>query len=290
MVSKHIFTIVLSSFLFVVSGLYEDQVGKFDWKQNYVGEVKFSSIDVDVTTKRLYVATKKNVVASLAIDTGDVIWRQILEKEPDGSIELIHPTKSKIITVNGIGVVKVRGWDVKDGYLHFEWSMETSNVLYWFVFNGLLHNVYSSKDVIAVDTYYLETGLKGKTTSTFPAHWFTGSNRCALSSGSLACISDTGKLNIASLTKTSKDILSVDINGDQIKTVPGSPIPAFIITKNNLEKLVYIKDNQSYTRSLTRRASLFIYTYMADRHILLQVTSPTQVCYYTVNNSFIYLF
>jgi len=39
-------------------------------KQNYVGEVKFSSIDVDVTTKRLYVATKKNVVASLAIDTG----------------------------------------------------------------------------------------------------------------------------------------------------------------------------------------------------------------------------
>lgn len=39
-------------------------------KQNYVGELKFSSIDVDVTTKRLYVATKKNVVASLAIDTG----------------------------------------------------------------------------------------------------------------------------------------------------------------------------------------------------------------------------
>lgn len=39
-------------------------------KQNYVGEVKFSSIDVDVTTKRLYVATEKNVVASLAIETG----------------------------------------------------------------------------------------------------------------------------------------------------------------------------------------------------------------------------
>lgn len=42
-------------------------------KQNYVGEVKFSSIDVDVTSKRLYVATKKNVVASLAIDTGNSV-------------------------------------------------------------------------------------------------------------------------------------------------------------------------------------------------------------------------
>jgi len=41
-------------------------------KQDYVGEVKFSLIDVDVTTKRLYIATKKNVVASLAIDTGKI--------------------------------------------------------------------------------------------------------------------------------------------------------------------------------------------------------------------------
>jgi len=111
------------------------------------------------------------------LQLGDIIWRQILEKGPDGSIELIHPTKSKIITVSGIGIVKVRGWDVKDGYLHFEWSTENSNVLYWFVFNGLLHTVYLSKDVITVDSYYLETGLKGKTIYNFPAYWFTGSNR-----------------------------------------------------------------------------------------------------------------
>lgn len=101
---------------------------------------------------------------------------------------------------------------------------------------------------------------------------------CALSSGSLACISDTKQLNIVSLTKTNKDILSVNIYGDKIKAVPGSPIPAFIITNNNVEKLVYIKNNKSYTRSLTTKTSLFIYTYMADRHILLQVSSPTQVC------------
>lgn len=101
---------------------------------------------------------------------------------------------------------------------------------------------------------------------------------CALSSGSLACFDVTGKLNIASFTKASKDRLSIDINGDRIKAVPGSPIPAFVITNKNLEKIVYIKDNTVYTRSLTTRALPFIYTYMADRHILLQVSSPAQVC------------
>lgn len=89
----------------------------------------------------------------------------------------MHSTKSKIIVVSGLDVIKVRGWDAKDGYLHFEWSAETSNVLYWFVFNGLLHNVYSSNNLIVVDTYHLETGIKGKTAYTFPALWFSGSQR-----------------------------------------------------------------------------------------------------------------
>ncbi|KAL4149129.1 hypothetical protein QTP88_003140 [Uroleucon formosanum] len=276
MVSKLIFVVLLSSFLFTVNGLYEDQAGKFDWKQNYVGEVKFSSIDVDVTTKRLYVATEKNVVASLAIDTGDIIWRQILEKGPEGSVELIHPTKSRIITVSGVDVIKVRGWDVKDGYLHFEWSTETSNVLYLFVFNGLLHNVYSSNNLIAVDTYHLETGVKGKATYTFPSHWFSGSDRCALSSGSLACLDVAGKLNIGLLIKSNTDRLSLDMIGDKIKAIPGSPIPAFIVTIKNVEKLIYVKENKILVRSLTTRSSSFIYTYMADRHILLQISSPMQ--------------
>ncbi|VVC41234.1 Hypothetical protein CINCED_3A015652 [Cinara cedri] len=276
MTFKLVIIVLLFSFIFVTNGLYEDQAGKFDWKQNYIGEVKFSSIDVDVKTKRLYVATKKNVVASLAIDTGDIIWRQILEKGSDGSIELIHPTKSKIITLSGINIVKIRGWDVNDGYLHFEWSLETTNVLYWFVFNGLLHNVYSSNGLIVVDTYYIETGVKGKATYTFPAHWFNGFDRCALSSGSLACFDTANKLNIGSLTNANTQLLKVDTNGDQIKAIPGSPIPAFIVTNKNVEKLVYTKENKVHIRSLKSRASLFIYTYMADRHILLQISSPTQ--------------
>lgn len=101
---------------------------------------------------------------------------------------------------------------------------------------------------------------------------------CALSFGNLACFDVTGKLNIALLTKANNERLSVNTNEGQIKAIQGSPIPAFTITNNNIENLVYIKDNAVHIRSLTTKASSFIYTYMADRHILLQVFSPTQVC------------
>lgn len=109
--------------------------------------------------------------------------------------------------------------------------------------------------------------------------------RCSLSSGSLACFDIDGKLNILSLIKANKDSLNVETNGDQIKSIPGSPIPAFIVTNKNVEKLIYIKDNKVYTRVLILRASLYIYTYMADRHILLQISSPAQVCNIQFYNS-----
>jgi len=66
--------------------------------------------------------------------------------------------------------------------------------------------------------------------------------------------------------------------GDKIEAIPGSPIPAFIVTNKNVEKLVYVKENKILVRSSTSRSSSFIYTYMADRHILLQISSPMQVC------------
>lgn len=110
---------------------------------------------------------------------------------------------------------------------------------------------------------------------------------CALSTGSLACFNVAGQLSIGSLLKSNNDRLSTDIIGEQIEAIPGSPIPAFIVTNKNVEKLVYVKDNKILVRSLTTRASSFIYTYMADRHILLQISSPIQVCiiyFYIINN------
>lgn len=86
-------------------------------------------------------------------------------------------------------------------------------------------------------------------------------------------------MNIVTLTKAYKDQITVNEQSESIEAIPNSPIPAFIIKNKNVEKIVYIKDNKAYTQTLSKGASPFIYTYMADRHILLQVSSPAQVSY-----------
>lgn len=99
-----------------------------------------------------------------------------------------------------------------------------------------------------------------------------------MSSGSLACFDSANKLNIGTLTKEKTRCLTVDLNGDQIRAIPGSPIPAFIVTNKNVQQLIYIKESQVQIKTLKTRASLFLYPYMADRHILLEISSPSQVC------------
>lgn len=60
-----------------------------------------------------------------------------------------------------------------------------------------------------------------------------------------------------------------------------------MVTNKNVDKLIYVKDSKIYVRTLATRTSPFIYTYMADRHILLQVSSPSQVCNLTLKTMLI---
>ena len=53
-----------------VSALFEDQAGKFDWKQKYVGEVSHMGYYSNSQTSVLVVATKSHVVAGLDADNG----------------------------------------------------------------------------------------------------------------------------------------------------------------------------------------------------------------------------
>lgn len=110
-----IFSIVIS----VGFSLYEDQIGKFDWKQNYIGQLKFSAIDTKSSSKKIFVATEENVLAALAVKSGEIIWRQILEKGSTGVIQLMH-VDNEIITVTGVGPYLVRAWNPNFGYLHQE--------------------------------------------------------------------------------------------------------------------------------------------------------------------------
>uniref|UniRef100_A0A8C2U505 ER membrane protein complex subunit 1 n=1 Tax=Coturnix japonica TaxID=93934 RepID=A0A8C2U505_COTJA len=76
----------------LAAAVYEDQVGKFDWRQQYVGKLKFASLEASQGSKKLLVGTEKNVVAALNSRSGDILWRHADKAGPEGAIDamLIH--------------------------------------------------------------------------------------------------------------------------------------------------------------------------------------------------------
>uniref|UniRef100_A0A3B3SK63 EMC1 first beta-propeller domain-containing protein n=1 Tax=Paramormyrops kingsleyae TaxID=1676925 RepID=A0A3B3SK63_9TELE len=69
-ISWFVYFFLLFRFSFAV---FEDQVGKFDWRQQYIGKVRFAYFDTQSqASKKLLLATEQNVVASLNSRTGDL--------------------------------------------------------------------------------------------------------------------------------------------------------------------------------------------------------------------------
>lgn len=64
--------IVLKLLLFVIgiNGLFEDQIGTYDWRQQYVGRPLFSKIDLN--KNKIYLATDKNLICSLNRKNGEI--------------------------------------------------------------------------------------------------------------------------------------------------------------------------------------------------------------------------
>ena len=67
---------VLSAHLHLVTGLYKDQVGKFDWRKQYIGIPKFVYHQRGIDN--LIIGTQSNVIASLYGKDGSIVWRQLL--------------------------------------------------------------------------------------------------------------------------------------------------------------------------------------------------------------------
>ncbi|KAK3852368.1 hypothetical protein Pcinc_041045 [Petrolisthes cinctipes] len=89
-------------------GLYEDQIGKFDWVQQYVGIVTHSVFDESTVPRRIVVATSENVLAALATKNGDIVWRQVLESGENGRVEALVGEGQRVTSVAGR---MVRTWD-----------------------------------------------------------------------------------------------------------------------------------------------------------------------------------
>ncbi|XP_060541269.1 LOW QUALITY PROTEIN: ER membrane protein complex subunit 1 [Pantherophis guttatus] len=125
--------LVLSLLLHLLSWLpppagavYEDQVGKFDWRQQYVGKLKFAFLEASPASKKLIVATEENVVAALNSRSGEILWRHVDKGTPEGAVDAMLIHGQDAITVSNGGRL-LRSWETNIGGLNWEVLMDAGS-------------------------------------------------------------------------------------------------------------------------------------------------------------------
>ncbi|CAL2035031.1 unnamed protein product [Caenorhabditis brenneri] len=152
-----------------VTAIFEDQVGKFDWRKPLIGcpaRVHFDKIGSK--SDRLLISTEQSVLASLVLNTGNIGWRRIMETPEEESTSGLVFTKDKeyIYSISSDGR-SARVWRKQDGVLvrQLTISEEKSAVQSIHVAHGKLH-VASGKTLIVFrlgDEKPLETLVSKKT-------------------------------------------------------------------------------------------------------------------------------
>lgn len=240
-------SVLVLFYLNVVNCLYEDQVGKFDWKQSYIGKLKFVEFD---SVKRIIVGTEENVLASLHLKNGQIGWRHVLENKH--SLELLH-LGTDIVTVSGDGnIFYIRGWDITYGTSNFEWTIypEKDVTSKWLINNDkLIHVVPILNSHLEITTYQYNTGQNTGSTAKVAANWITDLDKCVLTGVYWACVTSDnseGELLFMDVTKPQVykkrlDHLIGNTTGTvQIKAMKDGSLN---LIRNDVKRLINIKEN-----------------------------------------------
>ncbi|XP_012888868.1 PREDICTED: ER membrane protein complex subunit 1 isoform X2 [Dipodomys ordii] len=115
-----------AALLVPAAAVYEDQVGKFDWRQQYVGKLKFASLEFSPGSKKLVVATEKNVIAALNSRTGEILWRHVDKGTAEGSVDAMLLHGQDAITVSSGGRI-MRSWETNIGGLNWEITLDSGS-------------------------------------------------------------------------------------------------------------------------------------------------------------------
>ncbi|KAJ3644054.1 hypothetical protein Zmor_026728 [Zophobas morio] len=231
------------------NALYEDQVGKFDWKRSFIGKVKHARFD----NKRLIVTSHENVVASLSLKNDQILWRQVMENPQEQQPLHLHVDKD-VITVSGNrNNHYVRGWDSPTGSLLWEWviATEKSADSFWLVKDDtLVHIAPFPGSHMEVTHYNAKTGEVRWKTRKIPETWVGGTNKCAIANPYFVCVSN-GQLfwfnvvNSDANTHRSQSVQTLIGESD-----PGNlhllefegPKPAVLLVRNNNAKVVEVDE------------------------------------------------
>lgn len=194
---------ILSLCFVTVISLYEDQIGKFDWKLQLLGRPRYVTTTSDSGVSLLIVASDKNVLASLNPASGAVLWRRVLETGSRGSINCLRTTASgHIVTLIGTSLLRV--WDSANGLLVSETLLNSEHCT-----NSSVGSVYTgwSRDTSRLTAYHVLSRDSQRVTVltvnitqphstsdvisdvTLNADWLDTTDSCIGSSDALLCVS-----------------------------------------------------------------------------------------------------
>ncbi|XP_034941142.1 ER membrane protein complex subunit 1 isoform X2 [Chelonus insularis] len=302
-INHGIFDIQLLQFIVILFGLfnyslclYEDQVGKFDWRHNYVGRIKFASFDTVSTTKKIIVVTEENVFSALHLKSGQLLWRRVFEKE--GKIHALSDVSDggDLITVSGSVPVLVRIWDPATGHILNEWPLAEQNPerlkdVKWHLKDGILYHIlplYSSG--VQIISYDSKTGEKLKNQSV-SAPFLTPETECVFTSPSyLTCLKGDQSLAILFIVDlfneearpqsiTSNNIFGAGAQGPfHIEVIPGKKEAISITSKGDNRKRIIIPSNESniLPRDIDGNTKLYLTT-IDNKLVLFEITYENKV-------------
>ncbi|XP_030753739.1 ER membrane protein complex subunit 1 [Sitophilus oryzae] len=242
--------VFLTILIHLTVALYEDQVGKFDWKRSFVGKVKFVSFEA----KRIIVATEENVLATLNLNNGDIQWRQILEDPSNYQLELLHVNKD-ILTVSGVrNNWLVRTWNINTGTLLAEWVINAERTVpsAFTIINGkILHLVPITGSHLEITTYSFidhENGVLKGVTRIVSAPWLTNISNCVFAGLHYVCVG-SNQLHFINLDQENSKFITKPLD-TFIESEAGKIIlieykhktPSFLMLSNNIAKLASIVD------------------------------------------------
>ena len=211
-------------------------------RQKFVGKVRFGYFDA-VSADKVVVATENNVLAALSSKTGDILWRRVLESENRGDIKFLHVNQNtkyvasqtgssgnpfEVITVTGHNPALVRGWDLMNGNLAWEWSLvptnpeNSDNSLWFFKDTNIYHVLPVWNSHIELTEYQANTGYQTKPTTTkITASWITA-DQCVLTMNYFACTSKDQLLVLDLLAiKSSVQTKTLESTDAKIKNING---------------------------------------------------------------------
>lgn len=210
-------------------------------KTTQIGGLDQAYLELNGFQARLLVSTRENVIASLCPKSGEILWRQIFESGPRGTIKLMQSSTAAagadttaaarpgsthgfdLLTIQGHAPALVRGWNANTGNLEWEWSLmpiQTDKAVssMWFYRNAMIYHILPVwKSHLEVTPYFATTGQATGNTAKITAPWIS-EEKCILAGNFFTCVEGTQLISL-DLTANHPQVLTKALGESPVKPI-----------------------------------------------------------------------